>query len=336
MKIAVAIAAYNEEKDIEKVLQAVLAQTYSPSQIVIVNDGSKDKTDTIIKRIAKKYPQIKYIYQENAGPAAARNKAWKNTPTSCDIVAITDGNCIPEPNWIEELIKPFNNSKVGAAGGTYKTLNPENLIARFFGMEVAWRYSKIHGEIDAHGTYNLAIRRNVLEEIGGFDEKYRKPSGEDWDLTYKISRKYKIIYVPTAIVGTEHPDNLFKYLKTQVRRAYDRIMLYNEHPERGGKDNYTGRFVKYQVWLPGLLIVSLVFLYPFFKFSFLIPTAIFALLVLTTLPPFPYFIQRDFAVAMVSIPIQILRAFAWFWGMIKGIFKFGFLKILLGVIKSGF
>lgn len=335
MKVAVAIAAYNEEKDIAAVIKALLKQKFKPTQIVIVNDGSKDRTDEIIRSFSSRHRFIKYIAQENAGPAVARNRAWRNTRKDIDIVAITDGNCVPEPNWLEELVKPFSDPKVGAAGGTYKTLNPENLLARFFGMEVAWRYRNIKGEIDAHGTYNLAIRKKVLEEVGGFNEKYRKPSGEDWDLTYKISRKHKIIYVPKAVVGTHHPEKVRSYLKTQVRRAYDRIMLYNEHATRGSKDNYTGWYVKYQVWLSGLLFPSLIFLYPFFNFSWTIPTLIFSLVFATLLIPFPYFITRDVAVALFSIPIQFLRAIAWFIGMIKGMYKFGFWKIVLGVLKSG-
>ncbi len=336
MKIAVAIGAYNEEKNIAKLLDALLSQTLKPAQIVVTNDGSIDKTQGILEQYAKKHHTIKVFSQKNAGPASARNKAWRNTSKDIDIIAITDGNCTPEPNWLEELVKPFSDSKVGATGGTYKTLNENSLLARFFGMEIAWKYSKIKGEIEAHGTYNLAIRKKVLEEIGGLDERYRKPSGEDWDLTYKISRNYKIIYVPKAIVGTEHPESIGKYLKTQVRRGYDRIMLYNEHPEMGAKDNYTGRLVKYQILLSGAFIPSLIFLLPIFRFSYMIPAAIFLFLLLTSLEPFPYFIKRDAAVALFSIPIQLLRNFAWFIGLVKGVFKFGFVKIVVGVIKSGF
>lgn len=335
LRVAVAIAAYNEEKTIATILDALLAQTYPVEQIVVTNDGSMDRTGEILTKYAAKHPCITHISQENAGPANARNRSWRAVPKDTDIIAITDGNCIPEPDWIEQLIKPFSDPKVGATGGAYKTLNPENLLARFFGMEIDYRYSKIKGEIDAHGTYNLAIRRSVLEEVGGFNEKYRKPSGEDWDLTYKISRNHKIMFVPDAVVGTHHPESLKTYLRTQKRRAFDRILLYNEHPERSSKDNYSGKMVKYQIWFSGLLVPSLVFALPIFPLSWLIPAGIFLFILATAFTTFPYYFSRDKAVAVFSVPVQLLRNYAWFIGMTQGLFKFGFIRIVVGVIKSG-
>ena len=335
LTVAAALGLLNEEDRIEEVVESLVNQTYPLSQIVLTNDGSIDRTWEILKRLAKKYPQLKIFNQVNHGPAQARNRSWRAVNKEIDIIAFTDGNCVPERNWVEEVIKPFQDDTVGATGGAYKTLNPENILARFFGMEIAWKYSKISGDIDAHGTYNLAIRRKILEEVGGFDERYKKPSGEDWDLTYKISRKHRIVFVPSAVVGTHHPTSIRKYLKTQVRRGYDRMMLYNEHPERGTQDNYTGKLVKYQIWMSGMLIPCLVFLYPFFPGSYLIPLAVFLFMLAVALIPFPYYISRDFAVALFSIPIQLIRNYAWFWGMLKGMYRFGFINVVKGVLRSG-
>ncbi|MEA3357276.1 MAG: glycosyltransferase [Patescibacteria group bacterium] len=334
MKIAVTTAALNEEAIIGQVLSAIKKQTRQPDEVVIVNDGSTDKTGQIIKEFSKKNPNIKYIYQEWAGPANARNKAWRNT--NSDICVFTDCNCVPKNNWIEELIKPFSDKSVGATGGTYETINTESILARFIGHEIAWKYRNVKGEIEAHGTYNLAVRRKVLEEIGGFNEDYTKPSGEDWDLTYKISKKYKIIYVPTAIVKTKHhPEKFWEYMKYQARRAFDRMKLYNDHPDRTSHDVYTPKIVKYQIVGSGLLLISLPLLIPIFPVSFFIPVSIFIFLLCTTLIPFPYFFKTDPAVAIFSIPVQFVRNFTWLVGMIKGGMTFGFIKIIIGTIKSG-
>lgn len=321
MKIAITVGVYNEEKHIADLLDALLRQTQLPDEIIIVDDGSKDKTAEIIKEYSRHNAILKYIYQENAGPAAARNKAWKNSVS--DICIFTDGDCVPEKNWVEELIKPFEDERVGATAGTYKTLNNESLLARFIGYEIDWRYSKVKNEIQAHGTYNLAVRKYVLEEIGGLDESYPFPSGEDWDLTYKISKKYKLIFVREAIVGHYHPEKLWWYLKNQTQRASDRIKVYKDHSEMKKGDNYTPPFTQYQILASGLILPSLIFLYPFFRFSFLFPFIIFLILLSTTLVTFPYFIKRDPLVAYSSLFIQSIRGMAWFIGIIKGIIKFG-------------
>lgn len=319
MKVAVTVGVYNEEHHIMELLDALLGQTRLPEEIIFVDDGSRDKTCEIIKSYSIKNPTIRYIYQENAGPAAARNKAWKNSTS--DICIFTDGDCVPSPDWIERLLVPFSNPAVGATAGTYRTMNDKFLLARFIGLEIAWRHSSYKETIDVHGTYNLAVRKTVLEEVGGLDESYPKASGEDWDMTYKISRKYKIIFVSEAIVGHYHPDDLWWYTKNQVRRGFDRVKVYNDHPGLKKGDVYTPWYIKYQVLAAGVFLLSLIFILPFFRFSYLLPAMILLFLVATTLPSTAYFIKRDRKVALYSIPIQIARNFAWAWGLAKGILK---------------
>ena len=325
MIIAVVVAVYNEEKYISEMIDALLNQTKMPDQIVIVDDGSKDNTANIIKEYARKYSIIKYIYQQNKGPAVARNNAWRNA--DADICIFTDGDCIPEANWIEKLIVPFSDNTVAACAGTYKTVNKESILARFIGLEIDWKYQNVRGQVDCHGTYNLAVRKNVLEEIGGLNEEYPVPSGEDWDMTYKISEKYKIIFVPEAIVGHYHPEKFGWYMKNQRRRAFDRMKVYKDHPNKKNGDTYTGSIIKYQILASGLFIPSVIFFYPFFKFSYFIPLAVLGFVFATCLLPFVFYWKRSKEIALYSILVQFFRNFAWFLGMVGGAIKFGYLNI---------
>lgn len=319
MKTSVIVAVYNEEKNISELVVSLISQSVLPHEVIIVDDGSTDNTPDMVKSVNS--PLIKYIRIQNSGPAAARNVGWRVSES--DICIFTDGDCLPEREWIETLLTPFNNKDVGAAGGTYKTLNIDSTLARFIGFEIAWKYKAVEGEVDAHGSYNLAVRKKVLEEIGGFNEEYRKPSGEDWDLTYKISRICKIIYVPDAVVGHFHPESLWSYLKNQTQRSFDRIKLYKDHPDKKGGDTYTGNIIKYQILLSGAFIPSLAFIYPLFSYSFILPLSIFLFLMGTTLIPFSYIAKGDPQAALYGIPVQLLRNFAWAVGLIKGVLKFG-------------
>ncbi len=320
MKIAVVVSVYNEEKNIAQLIGSILKQTRLPEEIIIVDDGSFDKTAGIVKNYVNNNPIVKYFYQSNRGPAAGRNRGWKES--FADICIFTDGDCLPEPNWIKEIINPLADSAIGATGGAYKTLNNQKLLARFIGLEIDWRYHN-KKEIKAHGAYNLAVRKNILEEVGGFNEEYPKASGEDWDLTYKISKKYKIIFIPTAVVGHYHPEKIWPYMKNQARRAYDRIKIYKDHSEMKKGDNYTGRIIKYQIVASGLFIPSCILIYPLFRFSYIIPMAIFLFLIFSVSISFPYFWERDKPVAVYGVFVQLARNFAWLFGLVRGIAKYG-------------
>ncbi|KJU86712.1 glycosyl transferase family 2 [Candidatus Magnetobacterium bavaricum] len=321
MKIAITIGVYNEEENIGRLLDSLLNQTKKPDEIIIVDDGSVDRTGEIIKSYADRYSIVRYMYQENAGPATARNRAWKST--EADICVFTDGDCIATANWLEELLKPFSDETVAATGGTYETLNASNALAAFIGLEIDWKYMHVQGDIDVHGAYNLAVRRHILEKIGGFKEKYKKPSAEDWDLTYMISDISRIVYVSTAVVGHYHPEDFPGYMKNQVMRAYDRVQLYRDHANRKQGDTYTGKIIKYQILASGAFLPSLVFVYPFFPYSVVIPLLLFSFMLFTAFIPFGYYIRRDVRVALLSIPVHVCRNFAWLTGLIKGYIKYG-------------
>jgi len=269
-----------------------------------------------VKRYAEEDSRIKYFFKENAGPAAARNKAL--AISTADICVFTDGDCIPRKDWIHELVTPLLQDNVEASAGAYETLNTDSVLARFIGLEIAWKYRN-QREIAAHGAYNLAVRKRLLMELGGFDEAYRYPSGEDWDLAYKISKRHKIIFVPTAIVGHYHCEKFFPYMRNQIRRSADRIKLYYNHPYRIRGDNYTPRYVALQILGAGLFFPALLLVIPFFHFSFLVPLSILAFLALSTMVPFFYLFRRDAFAAIYGLPVQFCRCFAWTFGCVIGL-----------------
>ncbi|HNX68924.1 MAG TPA: glycosyltransferase family A protein [Candidatus Omnitrophota bacterium] len=325
MKIAVVSAVYNEEKYIGRLIESLLAQACIPDEIIFVDDGSKDGTAKVIEGYAARYSTIRLIRNTNQGPAASRNMAWRNA--SSEIVIFTDGDCVPDPDWTGNLLRHFTSEEIAAVAGTYRTLNTENILARFVGYEIAWRYRNVRGEIDVHGAYNLAVRRRVLEEMNGFNEIYKAPSGEDFDLTFRISRKYKILFAADAVVAHAHPESFWWYMRNQTRRGFDRMKLYYDHPEKRGSDTYTGKLPKYQVLAAGLLVLSLfLLLFPGF-ISMIAPVLIlppFLFLFGSCFYSFPYIFKRDPMVACYGAKVQFFRSFAWALGAAQGLLRFGF------------
>jgi radical SAM superfamily enzyme YgiQ (UPF0313 family)/glycosyltransferase involved in cell wall biosynthesis len=321
-KVAVVVAVHNEEKYLADLLDGLLSQTHPADEIIVVDDGSSDSTPKLLCRYAQAHPQIKYVSQVKSGPAASRNKAWRIS--TADICVFTDGDCVPRADWLEKLLGPFEDNTVGAAGGTYDTINVESRLARFIGLEIAWRYRNVppYDAVDVHGSYNLAVRKKVLEEVGGFNEEYKKPSGEDWDMTFKISRRHRIVFVPEAVVGHHHPDRVVSYLHNQTQRALDRVRLYRDHPDKRGSDSYTGKLAKYQVLSAPALLAALAGWAILGVTVWILLAALLGTLALS-IDLLLYVGKRDFGALVVGVPTVFCRNFAWFFGLVRGILMRG-------------
>ncbi len=109
MKVSIIIPVYNTEKYLEKCLNSVTNQTYQDLEIIIINDGSTDSSETIIKKYADKSQQIKYLKQKNAGQSRARNNGLK--AATGDLIVFLDSDDFLDTNMISKLIKPFEEDK---------------------------------------------------------------------------------------------------------------------------------------------------------------------------------------------------------------------------------
>jgi glycosyltransferase involved in cell wall biosynthesis len=235
MEVSIVIPTFNAEKTIGKTLEACLRQDHKGQvEVIVVDDGSTDGT----KEEVEKFP-VKYIYQENAGPASARNRGWRESRG--EFVCFTDSDCIPSRDWVSKLVGHYRlDGNVGAVGGSYTVANPESLLAYCIQEEISIRHSAMPKEVRFLGSYNLSVKRTVLEEIGGFQEGYKKASGEDNDLSYKILKHgHKILFDREALVAHYHRESLWRYLNDQYTHGFWRARLYREHPDMGLGDDYT-------------------------------------------------------------------------------------------------
>ena len=97
MNVSVVVPVFNGEKTIKQCIESLLQQKFSGSyEIITVDDGSRDRTAEIVKRFAK----VKYVFQENAGPAKARNNGAKNAQG--EIILFIDSDCVAKSNSLKE------------------------------------------------------------------------------------------------------------------------------------------------------------------------------------------------------------------------------------------
>ena len=313
--ISVIIPAYNASKTIRANIQAILDQTHSPYEIIIVDDGSIDNTAAIIQS----FSNVKYIYQDNAGPATARNTGAK--AATGDVLFFTDSDCVPNQDWLAKAISGFEESGVGVVCGSYDIANADSILARGIHAEILYRHHHLMPERPkAFGSYNFGVKKNVFFEVGGFSEQYAQASGEDNDLSYKIRKAgYDIYFQKAALVKHHHPTKVMRYLKEQFRHGYWRAKMYGDHPEYMQGDDYTFWKDMWEIPLSaGVLlgVVAVLFGAPIFY------ALIFSLLLYLIEVYYSFVTRISFFDAIFYSYVLFFRAFARMLGFSTGVLYF--------------
>jgi len=234
VRASVIIPAYNAAATLAECLEACQRQTHPDFEIIVADDGSTDTTPEIAQRLG-----VRYVRQENRGPAAARNMGARRA--SGEVLVFTDSDCVPETDWLEKLLSGFTDASVVGVGGSYGIRNDSSLLARIIHEEIVLRHHRFRDRVDYLGSFNVAYRREAFEAAEGFDESFAQASGEDNDLAYRLHDNGGTLrFVAAARVAHYHPTRLLPYLRTQMRHGFWRMRLYAKHPRRSGGDDYAG------------------------------------------------------------------------------------------------
>lgn len=232
--VSIVIPAFNAGPTLSQTVRACMDQDYPKDkfEIIVVDDGSDDNTRDVAAGF-----NVRYIYQKKSGPASARNNGWRNSKG--EAVCFTDADCIPESDWISKLVRHYNADNTGAVAGSYSVHGSPYLLDKFVHYEIQDRHSRMPEHISSFGTYNVMIKRAVLEATAGFNPEYYKASGEDTDLSYKITGAgYKIYFAKDASVSHKNILRLWKYLIVQFRHGYWRMKLYRGNISKIAGDEY--------------------------------------------------------------------------------------------------
>ncbi len=316
MKASVIVPAYNAENHLRSCLEALASQDFPKAdfEVLVVDDGSGDSTSEVAKSFG-----ARVLRQSNQGPARARNFGAQQAKN--EIVVFTDTDCVPTPTWLSEMVKPFSDPEVVGVQGAYRT-KQKSLVARFTQVEIEYRYRKMLSsqKLDWIGSYSAAYRKEIFLKEQGFSRDFTQASGEDPELSYKLSKKgLRLVFNPNAVVFHRHPENLSVYLGKKFRHAYWRVLLYQKHQDKALKDSYTPQAMKLQLafflLLPLFLLLALAV-----PGAWLVFLAALLLTALTFLPFFLFALGRDPVVGLVSPFIVLLRNLVFLAGLGKGLF----------------
>jgi len=312
--ISVIVPAYNEATNIAHCLQALSGQTYPREQfeIIVVNDGSTDATP----EIAAGFAGVRVISQANQGPAAARNHGVREARG--EIVLFTDADCRPRPDWVAQMVQPFQeNPDIVAVKGAYET-GQRNWTSRFVQLEFEDRYDRLRKSafIDFVDTYAAAYRRDTFLQAGGFSLDFRLPSAEDAELGFRLANQgYLMVFNPQARVSHLHPASPLHYLQKKYLFAYWRLFAALKNPNKLLGDSYTPQLMKFQLLLFPLLVTAVLL-------AVITPAATSAALFLsalylaTTLPFLVKSYHRDRPILPLAPFFLLLRSAGQFWGVV--------------------
>jgi glycosyltransferase involved in cell wall biosynthesis len=239
-KVSVIVCAYNGERTMDACLASLESLNYPNYEVVVVNDGSTDKT----REIAERYPYIRLINQENQGLSAARNVGLR--AATGDIIAYTDCDCMADPDWLTHLVARFLSSDFGAVGGPNLPPPDSSLVANCVAVSPGGpTHVLLDDEVAEHiPGCNMAFRREALEAIHGFDPVFRA-AGDDVDLCWRLQNKgYKIGFSAAALVWHFRRNTVRDYIKQQQGYGKAETLLFFKHPSRFnvlGQSRWFGR-----------------------------------------------------------------------------------------------
>src|SRR4030065_2472512 len=315
-QISIVIPTFNSAKVLKTCLESLANKTVGRKkyEVIVVDDGSTDET----KDIVAKYP-VRYIHQQNRGPAAARNNGVNHAQG--EIVLFTDADCDPEPNWIEEMIKPLNDNQVVGVKGAYKTRQKE-LVARLVQIEYEHKYERMKKfkYIDFIDTYSAGYRKDIFLKYNGFDERYPKASVEDQEFSFRLSHDgHKMVFNPDAVVFHKHSASLMGYLRKKYKIAFWKVFLLKRHPGKVKTDTHTPQSLKIQMVLALSALLGIAG--PVYQPMYYVSALSLLVFLLSCIPFVLFALKRDPAVAFVSPIILFLRSLALSVGLGVGMIK---------------
>jgi biofilm PGA synthesis N-glycosyltransferase PgaC len=228
--VTVIIPAYNEETGVIRTVESVLATNYSHKQIIVVNDGSTDRTLAILRTYQKKNPGfISVISQKNSGKAVALNYAIKKWAKG-SLVMVLDADSILHPDALKNMTEHFRNRKIIAASSNVKVLPSKTALGLAQRIEylISYRMKRSLSIMNMEyivGGVGSTFRRSVLLKVGGYDFDTMT---EDIDLTVKLIRNYgntsyRIHYAADSVTYTEHVLSFHSLIKQRFRWKYGRF-----------------------------------------------------------------------------------------------------------------
>jgi glycosyltransferase involved in cell wall biosynthesis len=233
-KIDIIIPTYNHGKFILDAIKSVEAQTLKSNKIIVINDGSPDDTEEIIKNYKSTIPVL-YFRNQHLGPNAARNVGLKNSDS--EFIALLDADDMWFPEKLEEQMNVFKTTQFKNLGVVYCRYNIIDESGEInYGASVVEPDPEMRGDIYERllkanritsSASGVLIKREFIDTVGEFDETLR--IGEDWDMWLRLSKVCGYDYVDKVLVKIRRHSSNFQgkllYVFEHEMNLYNKFAL---------------------------------------------------------------------------------------------------------------
>jgi len=214
--VSIIVPAYNEEKCLERTIEAILEADYPYKDIIVVDDGSTDETYNIAMRY--KEMGVRVFHRPNGGKSAALN--YGLLFARGEIIVVIDADSLVARNAIKEIVKSFQDKRALGVAGNIKVLNRNNLLTKCQALEYIVGINIFRRAFDVFGAVSIvpgclgAFRKEIVEGSGFYDPYTLT---EDFDITIKVLKGGGIVQACDARAYTEAPQNLKDLYQQRLR-----------------------------------------------------------------------------------------------------------------------
>lgn len=206
--VAVIVPIYNGEADLPELLACLQRQTYPADRVtyLLVDNASRDRTPELLQQAAQSQTiSLKPLAETQIQSSyAARNTGIR--AATAEILAFTDADCRPQPDWLARLVEPFADTAIGLVVGEVAALPGDSLLERYAEREnvLTQKHTLAHPFCPYGQTANLAVRASIFAEVGLF--RPYLTTGGDADICWRILKQtaWKLQFAEAAIVRHRH------------------------------------------------------------------------------------------------------------------------------------
>jgi cellulose synthase/poly-beta-1,6-N-acetylglucosamine synthase-like glycosyltransferase len=228
--VSVIVPVRDGESTIADCLDAILATDYPAGrrEILVVDNGSSDATAALIQE-----RRVRYLREPRRGVSQARNLGI--AASRGEILAFVDADCLVEPHWLPELVRPFEDPEVGAVAGELQHVAPttpaERQAARLLGN---WQRFAFNSNPAYPITANAAYRRDVLDRIGGFDPHMSRAQDVELGLRFRERSGRRLAYAERATAHHRNRTTQLGFFRQQLGWAYGAGLVGAKFEAMGG------------------------------------------------------------------------------------------------------
>lgn len=229
---SVIICTYNGSRTLRRALQSLRRVKWRDFEVLLIDDGS---TDEEISRIAEEFREVRFYRLSHRGLSAARNFGARQA--TGEVLVYLDDDAAADEDWLTWLAVCFQDERIGAAGGPNIAPPSSRLMENTIICAPGGPAHVLLNDTEAEHLpgCNLAVRKRVWEEVGGFDERYRT-AGDDVDFCWRVlEHGHRLQFHPAAMVWHERRRSARAYLRQQAGYGRAEAMLIAHHRHRFGK-----------------------------------------------------------------------------------------------------